>query len=66
MDYRGLLMDGEVMYVTTRLGVLPGFIDLLMLAGTSTWISDLETLDELIPPYSEWQRLVGRYIKYAL
>jgi hypothetical protein len=37
-----------------------------MLAGLSTWVEDLETLDALIPPYSEWQRRVGRYIKYAL
>ena len=46
--------------------VLPGFIDLFWLTALSTWVEDLQTLDELIPPYSEWQRRIGRYIKYAL
>jgi hypothetical protein len=29
-------------------------------------VGDLETLYQAIPEYPEWQRQVGRYIKYAL
>lgn len=46
--------------------VLAGVRDLLIVAGISTWVTDLDQLNELVPEYSEWQRLIGRYIKYAL
>jgi hypothetical protein len=66
MDYRGMMMDGEVLYVTASGGLIPGLRDLFVIAGISSWIDDLEELEKLIPAYSEWQRRVGRYIKYAL
>ena len=66
MDYRGMMMDGEVLYITSGGGITPGLIDLLLIASLSTWVEDLDSLDALIPPYNEWQRRIGRYIKYAL
>jgi len=66
MDYRGMMMDGEVLYVTAGIGVLSGMRDLFMVAIVSDWVDDLEELEALVPAYSEWQRRVGRYIKYAL
>jgi phosphatidylserine/phosphatidylglycerophosphate/cardiolipin synthase-like enzyme len=66
MDYRGLMMDGEVLYVTASRGVLPGMLDLLILLGLSDWVEDAHQLDALLPPYKEWQREVGRFMKYAL
>jgi phosphatidylserine/phosphatidylglycerophosphate/cardiolipin synthase-like enzyme len=66
MDYRGMMMDGEVLYVTASGGLIPGLRDLTVIAAISTWVDDLEALEKLIPAYSEWQRRVGRYIKYAL
>jgi hypothetical protein len=66
MDYRGMMMDGEVLYVTAGGGLIPGLRDLTVIAAISTWVDDLEELEKLIPAYSEWQRRVGRYIKYAL
>jgi hypothetical protein len=66
MDYRGMLMDGEVIYVTSGLGIYPAFPDFLTLLGDCAWVGDLETLHQAIPEYPEWQRQVGRYIKYAL
>jgi hypothetical protein len=66
MDYRGLMMDGEVVYVTAGRGVLPGMLDLVILLGLTDWVEDKETLDALLPPYAEWQRKVGRFMKYAL
>jgi len=66
MDYRGMMMDGEVLYVTSGRGVMVGLRDLLLIAGISTWVDELDELEALIPAYSEWQRRVGRFIKYAL
>jgi hypothetical protein len=66
MDYRGLMMDGEVLYVTASRGVLPGMLDLVILLGLSDWVDDARALDALLPPYKEWQRKVGRFMKYAL
>lgn len=66
MDYRGLMMDGEVVYVTEGRGVLPGMLDLVILVGLCDWVEDKGTLDALLPPYEEWQRKIGRFMKYAL
>ena len=66
MDYRGLMMDGEVLYVTASRGVLPGMLDLVILLGLSDWVDDSDQLDALLPPYKEWERRVGRFMKYAL
>jgi hypothetical protein len=66
MDYRGLMMDGEVLYVTAARGVLPGMLDLVLLLGLSDWVDDARQLDTLLPPYPEWQRKVGRFMKYGL
>jgi hypothetical protein len=66
MDYRGMMMDGEVLYLTSGRGIITGLLDLLMIAAISTWVDDLEELEALVPAYSEWQRRVGRFIKYAL
>jgi hypothetical protein len=40
MDYRGLMMDGEVLYVTASRGVLPGMLDLVVLLGLCDWVDD--------------------------
>jgi hypothetical protein len=66
MDYRGMMMDGEVIYLTAGGGIVPGARDLFVIAGVSTWVETLEELEALVPAYSEWQRRVGRFIKYAL
>ena len=43
--------------------IMTGLRDLLVIAGVSTWVDELEAL---VPAYSEWQRRIGRFIKYAL
>jgi hypothetical protein len=52
--------------VTAGGGVVPGARDLFIVAAVSTWVETLEELEALVPAYSEWQRRVGRFIKYAL
>ena len=65
-DYRSMLMDGEVAFVVSGYEALTALLDMLFLAGTATWIDDIETLNRLLPPYSEFERRIGRAIKEAL
>ena len=46
--------------------IMTGLRDLLVIAGVSTWVDELDELEALVPAYSEWQRRIGRFIKYAL
>jgi hypothetical protein len=61
-----MMMDGEVLYVTAGRGIMPGARYLFIIAAVCTWVDDLEELKKLVPAYSEWQRRVGRFIRYAL
>jgi len=45
---------------------LVGLIDLFSMTGLTTWVDDIEELDELLPPESGWRRWLGRYIMKAL
>ena len=55
-----------MLYVTASRGVLPGMLDLVVLLGLCDWVDDAPQLDALLPPYKEWQRKVGRFMKYGL
>jgi len=65
-DYRGTIMDGEVAAVVSGYYSLMGVIDLFFMSATTTWVDNLEDLDELLPPESGWRRWLGRYIQKAL
>ena len=65
-DYRGMIMDGEVAAVISGEYSLVGLIDLFFMTGLTTWVDDVEALDELLPPESGWRRWIGRYIMKAL
>jgi hypothetical protein len=65
-DYRGTIMDGEVAAVISGYYSLIGVIDLFFMSATTTWVDNLEELDELLPPESGWRRWLGRYIQKAL
>jgi len=65
-DYRGKIMDGEVLFVTSRLRAGVAFLDLMELMLVSTWIDDVETLDELMPEFKGFKKKLSRYIKLAL
>ncbi|MBW1743843.1 MAG: hypothetical protein JRJ47_10525, partial [Deltaproteobacteria bacterium] len=64
--YRGIIMDGEVAVVVSGYYSLVGLIDMFHLAGFTTWVDDVQQLDELLPPESGWRRWLGRYIMKAL
>ncbi|HSJ09047.1 MAG TPA: hypothetical protein VK928_04015 [Longimicrobiales bacterium] len=66
MDYRGMLMDGEVGVLFTGFASVVPLLDLLFLEGTATPVTDQHTLDRLLPRPTELQRRLGRLIKDAL
>jgi hypothetical protein len=65
-DYRSMLMDGEVSLVVSGRASLHGLFDFLGLVGGSTWVDDLETLEELLPRHSRFKWRVSRAIKDSL
>jgi hypothetical protein len=65
-DYRGKIMDGEVLFVTSGLRAGVAFLDLIEMLLISTWIEDLQTLDEIMPAHSGFKAKLSRYIKLAL
>jgi hypothetical protein len=66
MDYRSMVMDGEVQITVTGWDALSGFIDFLILPGLTEWIETQERLNELLPPPSGFNRKVANLIKLML
>jgi hypothetical protein len=65
-DARGMMTDGEVLQVTAGPWAIWAVSDMWMLTGATTWIESQEELDRLLPPYKQWQRRVGRWIRKVL
>ena len=65
-DYRGIIMDGEVAAVISGYFSLIGLMDFFFMSGLTTWIDDVQKLDQLLPPQSGWRRWLGRFIMKAL
>ena len=65
-DARGMMTDGEVLQVTAGPWELWVVSDMWMLAGSTTWLESHEDLDRLLPPYGEWQRRIGRWLRKVL
>jgi len=65
-NYRSMVVDGEVAFVMSTWPSVAALFDMLTIVGASRWIEDPEDLAELLPPYSEWRRRLGRWLKIAL
>jgi hypothetical protein len=65
-DYRGMLMDGEVLYCVSGWGSMNGLLDFVFLMGLSEWPKTQEELDTLIPPPSGFQSGMARWFKFGL
>jgi hypothetical protein len=65
-NYRGMILDGEVVCVVAGEHSLVALLDVFFLAGLTTWVEDLETLETLLPAYTGWQRWFSRYIMKTL
>jgi phosphatidylserine/phosphatidylglycerophosphate/cardiolipin synthase-like enzyme len=65
-DPRGMLLDGEALFVLSGMSAAVGLIDLYSLMARSTWIETEAELDRLLPPYKTWQRRLGRFARLVL
>ena len=66
MDYRSMVMDGEVMVLLGGWQSLFGFIDFLLLPGLCEWLETTEELDALLPPPSGMIRAMAGLMKLTL
>ncbi len=61
-----MFMDGEASVVLADWSGVTSLIDLSLIANLSVWVDDLQTLDDLLPPPSGFQRAVSRWIRPIL
>jgi hypothetical protein len=66
MDYRSMVMDGEVQITMQGWNSLAGLIDFLFLAGLCDWVDTLEELDAHLPPPGGTVRTMANFMKLAL
>jgi len=66
MDYRSMVMDGEVQITLGGWQALFGFIDFLQLPGLCEWVETTEELDALLPPPSGMVRALAGLMKLTL
>jgi len=65
-DYRSMIMDGEALYVIGHAWALVGYLDMVSLMAQTTWIENLEQLEELLPKHKGFGKWLGRFLKVAL
>jgi hypothetical protein len=65
-DYRGMIMDGETLFVTGHTWAMLAYLDFVMIMGQTTWIDDVKQLEALLPKQTHFWQWVGWYIKLAL
>jgi hypothetical protein len=65
-DWRGAALDGEALAVISGPWALIGWIDFLYVSSRTIWLDDVERLEELLPPYSNFQRWLGRRLRNIL
>jgi len=66
MDYRSMVMDGEVQITLVGWNSLAGLIDFLFIAGLCEWVDTQDELDALLPPPGGMTRSMANFIKLAL
>ena len=62
-DWRGAALDGEALAVVSGPWALIGWIDFLYLGSRTVWLDDVERMEDLLPPYSNFQRWLGRRLR---
>ena len=66
MNYRSMIMDGEVQILVTGWHALPGLLDFYIIEGLTEWIETQERLDELLPPPSGMTKWMSNLLRLAL
>ena len=65
-DYRSMFMDGEASMLMSGWSGIIGLIDFGLIANLSIWVDDLDLLDQLLPPPTEFHRRMARWIRPLL
>jgi phosphatidylserine/phosphatidylglycerophosphate/cardiolipin synthase-like enzyme len=65
-DARGMMLDGEVLYVLSSEWSLWAYTDFFFLLGSTTWLESQQQFDALLPPYSQLERRLGRWFRKAI
>ena len=66
MDYRSMLMDGEVGLLISGKAAIHGLLDAIILAGAARWVDDVEVLNQYLPRYEGFEWKTSRWIKNML
>jgi hypothetical protein len=66
MDYRSMVMDGEVMLTVTGWNSLSGMLDFLVLDGLCEWVDTHEGLNALLAPVGGMMGGLSRFGKLAM
>jgi hypothetical protein len=66
MDYRSMLLDGEVAVLVSGWTSLHGALDFLLLTGLVSWVETQAQIDGFIRPPRPVKRLITRWISLAL
>jgi hypothetical protein len=66
MDYRSMVMDGEVQVLLGGWQSMNGFMDFMLLPGLCEWLETTEELDALLPPPSGFTRSMAGLMKLTL
>ncbi len=66
MDYRSMVLDGEVQVTVTGWTTLLGVLDYVLLVGLSEWPETQAELDRLLPPPSGATRSIANLIRLLL
>jgi len=65
-DARGMVLDGEVLYVLSSEWSLWAYTDFFFLLGSTTWLTSQQEFDALLPPYNQLERRLGRWFRKAI
>jgi hypothetical protein len=65
-DARGMLLDGEVLSVTSGAWSISTYFDFFLLLGSVTWLESQEQFESLWPTYSTWDRRIAHYLRKTL
>lgn len=66
LDYRSMLLDGEVLILLSGWLATIGFFDFIILPRLCHWIETTDELDQLLTPPSALQRKIAGFIKLLL
>lgn len=65
-DYRSMIMDGETLCVVARIWAMVAYLDFVSIMAQTTWIDNVDQLNELLPRHGGFWKWLGRFIKNAL